>query len=135
MRHDLHSGREWAGIDISPKAVDLVRSRGRRELTHVAFSAEIFEAIARTDIPIRTDLGTLPRYNSTANRTTLYGEQKGHCAGCEEHFQDRHLEVDHIIARSKGGTDHIDNLQLLCSSCNRVKGNRGMEHLMKYLHL
>ena len=65
--------------------------------------AEIFEAIDRTDIPKRTDLGKLPRYNSKENRTALYGKQKGHCAGCEEHFQDRHLEVDHIIARSKAG--------------------------------
>ena len=128
--------RQWAGIDISPKAVELVRSRARRELTHAVMSgAKIFEAIARTDIPIRTDLGKIPRYNSAANRTDLYGKQKGNCAGCEEHFEDRHLEVDHIIARSKGGTDHLDNLQLLCSSCNRVKGNRGMEYLMKYLHL
>ena len=34
----------------------------------------------------------------------------------------RHLEVDHIIFRAKGGTDHIENLQLLCGSCNRIKG-------------
>ena len=128
-------GRQWVGIDISPKAVELVRSRARRELTHVALSTEIFEAIARTDIPQRTDLGKIPRYNSAANRTDLYGKQKGHCAGCGEHFEDRHLEVDHIISQRKGGTDHIDNLQLLCSNCNRVKGDRGMEYLMKYLHL
>ena len=127
-------GRQWTGIDISPKAVDLVRLRAQKELSHVVLAnATIFEAIARTDIPKRTDLGSIPRYNSKKNRTKLYGEQKGHCAGCGEHFQDRHLEVDHIIARSKGGTDHIDNLQLLCTACNRVKGGRGMEYLMNYL--
>ena len=99
---EIH-GRQWAGIDISPKAVELVRSRARRELTHVALSAEIFEAIARTDIPIRTDLGTLPRYNSKANRTTLYGEQKGHCTGCGEHFQDRHLKSIISLHRAREG--------------------------------
>ena len=41
----------------------------------------------------------------------------------------QHLEVDHIIAVSKGGTDHISNLQLLSGNCNRVKGNRGMDYL------
>ena len=38
-----------------------------------------------------------------------------------------------MIPQSRGGTDHIDNLQLLCSSCNRIKGNRSMEYLMARL--
>jgi len=41
----------------------------------------------------------------------------------------RIFEIDHIIVQAKGGTDHIDNLQLLCGSCNRIKGDRGMEYL------
>ena len=57
------------------------------------------------------------------------------CAGCGEHFQARHLEVDHIISRRKGGSDHTGNLQLLCGSCNRIKGDRGMEHLRVKLQL
>lgn len=33
------------------------------------------------------------------------------------------LEVDHIIPVSLGGSDTLDNKQLLCSKCNREKGN------------
>ena len=51
------------------------------------------------------------------------------------HFELRHLEVDHIIARAKGGTDHIDNLKLLRGSCNRIKGDRGMTSLKHKLQL
>ena len=115
--------RQWVGIDISPKAADLVRQRMRDEL------GMFYDGAHRTDIPKRTDLGTLPRANSPENRTRLYGEQGGHCAGCADHFEARHLEVDHIIARRKGGTDHPDNLQLLCGNCNRIKGDRGMAYL------
>jgi 5-methylcytosine-specific restriction endonuclease McrA len=35
-----------------------------------------------------------------------------------------HCHVDHIQPRSKGGTDDLDNLQILCAACNTVKGNR-----------
>nr|WGD61841.1 HNH endonuclease [Bacillus subtilis]WGD74935.1 HNH endonuclease [Bacillus subtilis] len=30
--------------------------------------------------------------------------------------------IDHIIPQASGGTDDIDNLQLLCSPCNGAKG-------------
>ena len=34
------------------------------------------------------------------------------------------FDLDHITPRSKGGIDADENLQLLCSSCNRIKGGR-----------
>ena len=42
------------------------------------------------------------------------------------------LEVT-TCPRSRGGTDHLTNLQLLCSSCNRIKGDRPQEYLMARL--
>jgi 5-methylcytosine-specific restriction endonuclease McrA len=32
------------------------------------------------------------------------------------------LEIDHIIPLAKGGTNELDNLQILCKKCNRKKG-------------
>ena len=121
--------RQWIGIDISPKAAELVERRMRDEL------GLFYQGAHRTDIPHRTDLGKIPAYNSPANRRRLYGEQEGDCAGYRTHFEARNLEVDHIISRGKGGTDHIENLQLLCGSCNRIKGDRGMEYLRVKLQL
>ena len=119
--------RQWIGIDISPKAGELVVSRIKQ------YQGLWKNIVHRDDIPQRTDLGVLPHYSSKENKTKLYGEQEGHCNGCDLHFESRHLTVDHIIAKSKGGTDHIDNLQLLCANCNSIKGNRGMDYLLSKL--
>lgn len=117
-------GRNWVGIDISTKAFELVHVRLRKELKL------FFRVVHRQDIPSRTDLGLVLPYNSRKNKVQLYADQLGYCNGCGEHFEARHLEVDHIIARNKGGTNHISNLQLLCGSCNRVKGTKTQEELL-----
>lgn len=119
--------RQWAGIDISPVAFDLVRRRIE------ARGGLFYNIMNRTDVPERTDTGKLPKYNCKANRVNLYGVQGGHCGGCGHHFEPRNLTVDHIIASSQGGTDHLSNLQLLCGACNSTKGNRGMEYLIARL--
>ncbi len=122
-------GRKWVGIDISAKAAELVTRRMKDELNL------FFGGAHRTDIPARTDLGIVISYNDAKNKRHLYGEQGGACNGCGEHFRPQNLEVDHIVPRAKGGTDHLGNLQLLCGHCNRVKGDRGMEYLRVKLQI
>ncbi len=115
-------GRCWAGIDLSPIAVKLVGERLYDQ--HGAFG----QIVDRTDVPKRTDLGELPNYRT--HRHTLYGRQEGVCNGCLVLFPFRNLTVDHIVPQSKGGSDHPDNLQLLCGACNSKKGERTMEALI-----
>ena len=43
------------------------------------------------------------------------------------------ITVDHIIPRSKGGKDHIDNYQPMCSGCNSNKGNGDKHHQVSTL--
>ena len=115
--------REWVGIDISAKARDLVKVRMGKELG--LFS---IKTVYRDDVPMRTDLGELPHYKT--HKHTLFGKQEGHCAGCKHDFPFRNFTVDHIIAKSTGGTDHIDNLQLLCNACNSMKGSKTQEEFL-----
>ena len=117
--------REWIGIDISKKALDLVKSRLYDE---VQVGALLDKLHHRTDLPKRADLGKLPPPHT--HKKALYGEQGGDCAGCRNHYEIKDLEIDHIIPKKDGGTDHADNLQLLCGHCNRVKGRRTMEALI-----
>ena len=121
-------GRRWIGIDISPKAVELVNMRLQQTMGELFHNRLV---TARTDIPRRTDIDAPRPYRQ--NKHILFGQQEGRCNGCRSAFEFRHLEVDHIIPQSNGGTDHIENLQLLCGHCNRVKGNRPQEYLVARL--
>ena len=115
--------RNWVGIDLSPLAAKLMLKRLRDD------RGPLFDDVHhREDVPDRTDQGDLPNYRT--HKHTLYGNQEGICAGCQTLFPYRNFTVDHIIPRSKGGSDHIDNLQLLCGACNSKKGNRSMEELI-----
>ena len=115
--------RQWIGIDLSPMAVKLVEQRARNELGLMGG----VQAIARSDIPKRTDRE--PPSPLRESKVVLYGTQGGNCNGCGNHFLPQNFTIDHIIATVKGGTDHIDNLQLLCGYCNSLKGDRPMEYL------
>ena len=52
----------------------------------------------------------------------LFRAQKGRCAYCGYTHRTRYLVIDHKHPVSRGGGDEIDNLQLLCNSCNMRKG-------------
>jgi 5-methylcytosine-specific restriction endonuclease McrA len=41
------------------------------------------------------------------------------------------LEVEHIIPKSKGGSNRVDNLTLACTRCNIKKGSQDLEKFLK----
>ncbi len=118
-------GRKWVGIDLSNQAINLVKWRLEKDLGIDERDGILGKVIHRTDIPYRSE--PLPNYRT--HKHTLYGEQEGECNGCSTHFPFRNMTVDHIIPRSKGGTDHKENLQLLCNFCNSIKGAKTQQEL------
>ena len=119
-------GRNWIGIDISDVAVNLVTDR----LSYTDDVKNLFTDFdAIQTLPARTDLKILDWDNKKA-RQHFFKTQKGKCNGCGVQFPDpRHFHVDHIYPKSKGGARVLENLQLLCGSCNSIKGDRPMEYL------
>ena len=113
--------RHWIGIDIEEKASDTLIER-------LGTDAGLFsDFVHRVDVPQRTDIKIEIITQSTKQK--LYLSQKGKCSGCGKDFDLLNLEVDHIIPKAKGGGDYYENYQLLCGSCNRIKGARPMEYL------
>lgn len=60
---------------------------------------------------------------------SIYTKQKGKCANPEcpskdKEFKFNEMEADHITPWSAGGKTTIENLQMLCVSCNRRKSNK-----------
>lgn len=54
----------------------------------------------------------------------MYLDQDGLCACCWTHIKYGTYHKDHKTPVSKGGSDDISNIQLLCIPCNRQKYNR-----------
>ena len=50
------------------------------------------------------------------------------CAYCS--IENVPLEVEHILARSKGGSDRLSNLTLACHPCNQRKGNQDIRDFL-----
>ena len=118
--------RKWIGIDVEPNSAQIVSTR-------IMDDAGLFTNFIHIDCikdpknyPARSDAEKISKKSA---KERLYEEQKGKCNGCETKFEIRHFQVDHRIPKSKGGPDTYENYQLLCGSCNQIKGNRPMAYL------
>lgn len=56
------------------------------------------------------------------NKPTLTGKYR--CSHCGKKYRKKDIDIDHIVPKSRGGTNDLSNLQALCRYCNRSKGNR-----------
>jgi len=120
-----HLHRRWIGIDLSTTSADLIRDRLKDGV-----GALFNDFTHYTELPDRRDV---QRMKPKAAKPILYGKQSGNCGGCKRHFEACDLEVDHRIPKSEGGGDFLENYQLLCGHCNRIKNNRPMEYLLAIL--
>ena len=131
-------GRKWVGIDIETKAVEVLVERlegdgfiESESQQGLKFKQKGVDFIHLTNAPQRTDVKIEEITPQTKNdiKKRLFKQQQGHCNGCNVELEIQHFEIDHIVPRAKGGGDYMENYQLLCGNCNRMKGARPMEYL------
>ncbi|RCV89342.1 HNH endonuclease [Vreelandella rituensis] len=66
--------------------------------------------------------GTLLGYEIREYLLEKWGRE---CAYCGD--KDTPLEIEHVIAKSNGGSNRVTNLTLACHPCNQAKGNDTLE--------
>jgi len=55
------------------------------------------------------------------DREKVWLKYDKHCAYCGKIIEFKNMQVDHIIPKRHGGTDHISNLHPSCRICNHYK--------------
>jgi len=90
-----------------------------------ACEKRIADFLEKRGIEIWSGLLELDPVPSTVRYDVLKRDRKCVlCGAAPEVDSAVRLHVDHIIPRSKGGSNDISNLQLLCAECNLGKSNR-----------
>ncbi len=91
-------------------------------LTHISYENVKFDTqlMRNTEISsIEYQQGVLHGYEI---REYLLEKFKRKCCYCGK--QNIPLEIEHIIPKSRGGTNRVDNLCIACHSCNQKKGDK-----------
>ena len=68
---------------------------------------------------------------SLSQLRSMYDAQKHKCIICKRGMLEKQYTVDHIVPLSRGGTNYIDNIQLLCSTCNKQKAAKDPVEFMR----
>jgi 5-methylcytosine-specific restriction endonuclease McrA len=65
-----------------------------------------------------------PRVAVRLTRRNLMLRDQHQCQYCSRRPSLRDLNVDHVVPRSRGGSDSWENLVVSCRACNLKKGRR-----------
>jgi 5-methylcytosine-specific restriction endonuclease McrA len=106
---DLHSFETWSRLPPGPDD-DAIR------LVHGHLRAPRVVHLARYD--------RVPKLVVRLNRQNLMLRDQYQCQYCGKRPSPSELNLDHVIPRSRGGTDCWENLVVSCHPCNLKKGKR-----------
>lgn len=102
---------------------------GALSFARVQFPIKAVPRPTRAEAPTTPGVTRRPRRQSLSNRLRFLVMKRDRyaCQLCGRSAQQGYqLQVDHKLARSRGGSDELDNLWVLCSLCNNGKGTEDL---------
>lgn len=94
----------------------------RLPLAALSFESAKFDAQKMQNVEtsgIEYEQGELSGYEVREYLLEKWGRRCAYCGS-----NDKPLQVEHIIPKSRDGSDKVSNLTLACDNCNHLKGNR-----------
>ena len=115
-------------VTVDPNDTRLVNYEKVREICNdknIEFTNQPFTAVIKQ---MRDKFMQTERANfSKEFRNELFELQGGKCQICKDALKRACFHIDHIQALANGGTNEIDNLQILCKPCHFVKSKEEKE--------
>jgi 5-methylcytosine-specific restriction endonuclease McrA len=114
LRHRIETVMSWVN-----------RIKKRAPLTAISCERVRFDTQKLTDPEIKNieyQQGTLFGYEVREYLLEKWGRKCAYCNG-----ENVPLQIDHMIPKSRGGSNRVDNLTLACAPCNQKKGNQSLE--------
>jgi len=115
--YDPDSVLEFVGPDNDPVEVDIEGTLHQIKVQSIRLQCFKLSKVC-VGCGLEGTIMSLDTFTSNSDRQgyhfNLFGEKDG---------KSRLMTKDHIIPKSKGGADHIDNLQTMCDRCNNKKGS------------
>lgn len=114
-------GRQWVGIDIDPVA-ERITKETLFDVSGISQMIDNSFVKVRKSPPKRQDT---EKVTDKEMRLSLWKKQGRKCANpycsLKEVARPEDLELDHVIPKSRGGSDDLLNRIGLCGNCNRRK--------------
>jgi hypothetical protein len=106
--------RFWEFQRLKKDEVERIRVSQLRQKARSEVVRKLSKELSETG---RRQRARIPEYVLEA----VFQRDRGQCVICGATDD---LQFDHILHHSKGGADTVDNLRLLCRTCNQRRGNR-----------
>lgn len=115
---DYQSMIQLAAVPLSDAEAVATASRRRNRRLQEAERRRIIAADQAATGPFDEDLSWREK------RAIVWDRCRGRCCYCGVELHPfRAFTVDHVVPRSRGGSDELDNLVGACRDCNAAKGS------------